>query len=502
MRRRCTRRGVADSPPVVRCATPRRLLRVAVGMLVATLATTMADDEVARLLIIVGAFLGAIACLMPHRRPRVESAAGTGLALVIAVHLGSLLGDRWAVAFPLMAVGFFLAGLLRAVAIGLAMRTLVVVIVFTAFCEVAPGLPDSAAVLTRDFGIGVVLMVAAQLLPPFEGRHDTQRRAVSALYRAVAAGGPTLAPLLAAQRSVALVHLRWSHTSMGRYAALVSIAEDINDHLVLLDEQNSAQASTWREATAARLNAVADRLDRVSAPTNDVTREWPDDPSDMSDHLVTLLERAERAVGGDDVGVAPSRRTPSAWEILHDELTAPRSPFFHHGLRLAGVALLSMALGLWMGRHLPHELALNGHGFWVVVAGVLIMFPDYGDTFSRGAGRTVGTIAGAALGIGVAALNLPTVAHAWVLFALFLGYLAFRSCGQPFTMFFVVAWIAGLSPRRQRRLDPRPRHRRRLRRRVRRLSPRTHVAQHARRRRIRPGARGSDRTPARDPGPR
>ncbi|MDV2888574.1 hypothetical protein RYX45_25770, partial [Alkalihalophilus pseudofirmus] len=53
---------------------------------------------------------------------------------------------------------------------------------------------------------------------------------------------------------------------------------------------------------------------------------------------------------------------------------------------------------------------------------------------------------GAALGIGIAFLGDDPLLHTTMLIVLFLGYLAFRSCGQPWTMFWVVAWIGILTP--------------------------------------------------------
>ncbi|MEV6895549.1 FUSC family protein [Kribbella sp. NPDC051137] len=101
-----------------------------------------------------------------------------------------------------------------------------------------------------------------------------------------------------------------------------------------------------------------------------------------------------------------------------------------------------MSVGRWLG---PGAF-LAGHGFWAVVAAALIVFPDYGSTFARGIGRTIGTVAGAALGVALSFLPGIPVLHAVVLLLLFDGYLAFRSCGQPYTMFWVVAWIASLTP--------------------------------------------------------
>ncbi|UQI43609.1 FUSC family protein [Streptomyces sp. HU2014] len=61
------------------------------------------------------------------------------------------------------------------------------------------------------------------------------------------------------------------------------------------------------------------------------------------------------------------------------------SPIGRHGVRIAVVALIGYALG--------SALPL-GHGYWVPLTSVMVMRPDFGQTYSRGVGRFVGTVVG------------------------------------------------------------------------------------------------------------
>jgi uncharacterized membrane protein YccC len=138
------------------------------------------------------------------------------------------------------------------------------------------------------------------------------------------------------------------------------------------------------------------------------------------------------------------RRPPNSLELVRDELH-PASPIVHHALRLAVTGVIGQVIGVAIGAWVGTQVLLHGHGFWVVVAVVLILFPDYGETFARGIGRTVGTLAGAAVGLALSFLPPDPILQTVTLITLFLGYLAFRSCGQPWTMLWVVAWISALT---------------------------------------------------------
>lgn len=441
--RNAARRGVQPGKPL---QEPLKLLRVAIGMLIAAVVGYLLHDPEAQLLITVGAFLATIAAVMPHNRSRIVATAATSAAQIAAAAAGLLLGDRWAVVLPLIFVLFLISGLLRAVAMSLSIRLTVVTIVFLAFAEISSALTLSVGGATGFFALGFAIMVLAQLLPAYGSRHSAQRRAVASLYQAIAAGRAQDTALLTAERSLALLR-RHRHRELDRLAQLVARGEQIAQQMRALDNRADDTSARWHEAASAQLTAIAAAVLQPRNGSVHVAASWPAEPGDA---LQSALSRAvdaatALAAGGDVPDTSDQRRVPSPLELVRGELR-PGSPILRHAVRLAIVCVVAQVAGMAVGRWLGPGAFLAGHGFWAVVAAALIVFPDYGSTFSRGIGRTIGTVAGAVLGVALSFAPLNPLLHAVVLLLLFYGYLAFRSCGQPYTMFWVVAWIASLSP--------------------------------------------------------
>ncbi|MET9293996.1 FUSC family protein [Streptomyces sp. NPDC003077] len=74
------------------------------------------------------------------------------------------------------------------------------------------------------------------------------------------------------------------------------------------------------------------------------------------------------------------------------------SRIFRHALRVSAVA----AAGYVLGHALPF-----GHGYWAPLAAVMVMRPDFGQTYSRGVARFAGTLVGVVFGGVVVALAHP-----------------------------------------------------------------------------------------------
>ncbi|KAA9394516.1 hypothetical protein FCK90_06775 [Kocuria coralli] len=376
-----------------------------------------------------------------------QAAAITAMLQIAAAWAGILLAGQWWIVFPLLLVSFFAAGMLRSVAIGISMRWLVITIIFLAFAEFTPTLAVEPTTALLYFAVGAAIMIAAQLLPPFSSRHSGQRRAVSAFYRQIAAGGPLGPALFSADQSLALLHRRTSGRELERLTQLVERGEQIAQLLLLLDNRSEEEARRWRDIASSRLSEIAEHIargDRAPLPAPPAWDREAADPAESA--LMEAIDAAARVAGG--LGAqAPSeeRRAPRPWELVRAELR-PRSPILHHALRLSIACVIAQITGMLVASWVGTSAMLAGHGFWVVVATALIVFPDYGDTFSRGIGRTIGTVLGALLGIGLSFLPQNPLLHIIILVLLFFGYLAFRSCGQAWTMFWVVAWIAALTP--------------------------------------------------------
>ena len=437
------RRGMKAGAPL---QNPLALLRLGVAMLIASIVGYLLGDMEHQLILTVGAFMAIIAVVMPHNRSRLVAATATSIAQIVAVALGLAAAGNWAIVLPAIFVLFFLSGLLRAVSLGLAMRATVVTIVFLAIAEMSNHLSMSFGEVVGYFSIGVAITLVCQLLPPFGTRHSAQQRAVAAFYRAAADEQGQDVALLAADRSLALVRTR-RHDRLDRLRALVESGEAIAQLRRALNNRPPETVEPWMTASSDQLRRIADAVSRRTSVGPVPAAPWPSDPADdLERALMSTVDEATRiASGGTIPDLSGERETPGPVELVRAEFR-PGSPVLRHAIRLAVVCVVAQAVGLLLSRWLGPDLWMPGHSFWVVIAAALIVFPDYGVTFARGIGRTIGTIAGAAFGIALSFLPYQPLLHTVVLLLLFWGYLVFRSCGQPYTMFWVVAWIAALEP--------------------------------------------------------
>ncbi|MYT28188.1 MULTISPECIES: FUSC family protein [unclassified Streptomyces] len=93
---------------------------------------------------------------------------------------------------------------------------------------------------------------------------------------------------------------------------------------------------------------------------------------------------------------------------------------FRHALRVTAVADAGYLLG--------HALHF-GHGYWAPLASVMVMRPDFAQTYSRGVARFAGTVVGVTLAGALMALAHPGayISAALALFCVFLMYLLMRT---------------------------------------------------------------------------
>lgn len=129
------------------------------------------------------------------------------------------------------------------------------------------------------------------------------------------------------------------------------------------------------------------------------------------------------------------RLVPVALRALHREARWS-SHIFRHALRVAAVA----AVGYLLGTALPF-----GHGYWAPLASVMVMRPDFAQTYSRGVARFCGTLVGVALGGGLMALAHPSeyVSAALAVVCVWLMYLLMRT-GFAVTSACVAAYVVFL----------------------------------------------------------
>lgn len=438
--KRAAVRGLTPGRPF---QNPPMILRLVIGMLIASVVGYATHSPQTQVILSVGALLAGISLTLPHNRSRLVAAGLGSLAQAFGVYVGVTLSGQWWVVLVLAFGGFFASGMLRAVAVGISMRVMLMTILFLAFAEMGRGLNTPPLTVATGYLAGAAIMLAIQLFPPYEPRYAAQRTAVSGFYRSLASGTPTAAALLAADRSLALLRAD-GNDQLTRFVQLVERGEETAQLLLAL-QNNPESAEPWQTAASARLSGIAARIARPNSRAESSPAPWPAGPaSGVQRALRRVVEIAEQVASGERAPAASDqRRTPSSWELVRDELR-PGSPIVRHALRLAIACVVGQLVGMGVAAWLGKDAIFAAHGFWVVVAVALIVFPDYGDTFARGIGRTVGTIAGALLGIALSFLPADPLLHTIVLLLLYIGLEVFRTCGQPWSMLFLVAWISSL----------------------------------------------------------
>ncbi|WP_455907814.1 FUSC family protein, partial [Streptomyces anthocyanicus] len=144
-------------------------------------------------------------------------------------------------------------------------------------------------------------------------------------------------------------------------------------------------------------------------------------PYRAASRLNTLLQDVLETAGGSTpkgtdrapaVGVAPaapsprpgSRSRPTLLALVPTALGAMRkelrrgSPITRHATRVSAVA----AAGYVLGTALP-----LGHGYWAPLTSVMVMRPDFSQTYSRAVARLGGTVVGVAVATAVVRLADP-----------------------------------------------------------------------------------------------
>ncbi|BDM67149.1 hypothetical protein HEK616_06360 [Streptomyces nigrescens] len=159
------------------------------------------------------------------------------------------------------------------------------------------------------------------------------------------------------------------------------------------------------------------------------------DAVELTDEPVRATRPTTEAERGHLLRPSVPRLVPVALRSLHREARWS-SHIFRHALRVAAVA----AAGYLLGTALPF-----GHGYWAPLASVMVMRPDFAQTYSRGVARFCGTLVGVAVGGTVMALVHPGeyVSAALAVVCVWLMYLLMRT-GFSVTSACVAAYVVFL----------------------------------------------------------
>ncbi|MFI8181142.1 FUSC family protein [Actinacidiphila glaucinigra] len=369
-----------------------------------------------------GAFASGMATFQRSWRPRPVLALVAGGGLAVSTFLGYLAGAHWWVFVALLAVWAFLAGMAWALGptagIVSSLTVAVMLVVIT--------LPTSAL---SAFGHALVIaaggVVQAALIMLFPVRRwGRQRDALADAFAAEADYARRLRhdpfapfdpePLMTA-RSAAVITDRQARRRPAALRGKRVLAERIRPVLTSLADPTVGAAAEGPERDRARelLAAAASVLDavaravreaepvRVPPEAESVVLVEPAPEEQLTGparrtalRLVALLSEAVSSATGRGGSVSTDTahlRRPSVPELLPLAVRTVRrearfdSPVFRHAVRLAAVTPAGYALGA--------ALPL-GHGYWAPLTSVLVMRPDFSQTYGRSVARFVGTLAG------------------------------------------------------------------------------------------------------------
>ncbi|MCX2182290.1 FUSC family protein [Streptomyces sp. SKN60] len=416
-----------------------------------------------------GAFQAAIATFQRSYRPRPTLALASGASLAVSTFLGYLTGAHLVLFLALLALWTFVAGLSWAAGptVGIIASSNVAIMLVTV---TLPTSVATAAGHAAMIAVGGLVQAALIVLMPVR-RWGAQRDALADALAAEAdyarrlRHDPTASfdpvPLMTA-RSAAAVTPRQARRRPAELHGARGLAERIRPVLASLADPAVGASAEGPERDRVRelLGAAGDTLDAcahairhgepVDPPAHaDAALHTPDTlailkgaPRRAAIRLAALLDDVVETAEPRTETAAAARSRPTLLQLLPVALRAMRaelrhdSPILRHALRVTAVATTGYLLGTW----LPF-----GHGYWAPMASVMVMRPDFTQTYARSVARLGGTLVGVALATGIVQTAHPGT---WLLAGLavlcaFGMYLLMRT-GYAASQVFVAAYVVFL----------------------------------------------------------
>ncbi|MEU7163805.1 FUSC family protein [Streptomyces morookaense] len=385
-----------------------------------------------------GAFASGLATFQRSWRPRPILALAVAAGLGVSTFLGYLAAFSHPVFVTLLAVWTLLAGM--AWAIGpvsglIATQTVAVMLVTVTLPTSVAGAAQHGALIV--FG-GLVQAALIVLFPirPWGRQRDVLADALAAeadyarrlRHDPVAPFDPQ--PLMDARHAAELTP-RQARSRPRQLAGPRGVAERLRPVLAALADPVLGAPPEGPERDRARelLGAAASVLDAVArairtgkpvrlSPETMATLEVPADGPRLNGaarrSALRLMALLADVVDASDEPVKPTRPTtpeerrhllrptvprlvPVALRALRREATWS-SAIARHAVRVSAVA----CTGYVLGTALP-----LGHGYWAPMTSVMVMRPDFAQTYQRGIARFAGTLVGVFIGAGIAALAHP-----------------------------------------------------------------------------------------------
>ncbi|MFE2231692.1 FUSC family protein [Streptomyces sp. NPDC059442] len=425
-----------------------------------------------------GAYSAGAATFQRTWRPRKVIALGAGTGLALSTFVGYLAAGRLATFLPLLAVWAFASGMAWAVGstAGIVAATTVGSMLVTVTLPTSVGRALEHAGIIALGGVAQALLILLFPIRRWGAHRDALADALAAVadYARRLRHDPTAPfdpePLMTA-RDAAAVTPSQARTRPPVLHGPRGLAERIRPVVAALaDPDVGAPAEgPGRDRARELLDAAAEVLDaaarsirrgtpaavspeRTDALRVDEEHEVLEGPArQAAEHLVELLGEALEIARCGTRGRTPAppgpanaqflvrptmfRLVPVVVRAVRPELRRD-SPVFRHAVRLAAVA----TLGYLIAARLP-----VGHGYWVPITSVMVMRPDFHQTYARAVARLAGTLAGVALATGMVRALGPD-AHVFGLLAVVSAGLSFmlNRTGYAYSQCFTAAYVVFL----------------------------------------------------------
>jgi uncharacterized membrane protein YccC len=450
-------------------AEPLAALRCTVGVAVPLTVAVAWLGPTAASFVAVGAFATGFGSFQGAYRSRAAIMLLCNAGMAVSMFAGSLAGHSTLAATIVGAAWGFAAGLAVSLGPGAAFVALQSAIAALVAISYPASFAESGwrALLVVSGGLFQILLVVS--LWPLK-RFRPERRLIAAAYRSIADFAATLstrspeAPephTMAVTDTVQLDPHPLARTGERMvFQALLDEAERIRESLAALSIASPPLPEPVAASVAALLREIGDAVDEARAPEAD-DREWrtvetatPPQPA-ADARLETLLGqlRAAFRLAATPAAepTAPTRRARPvpALPPIRDGLTtlwanlSLDSSACRHGLRVAATIALATAAA--------HALDMP-RGYWASITVLLVLKPEFGETYVRGVGRVVGTLAGAGLVVALVATlgRQPAAITPLLLVFVWSSYLLFRVNYAVFTLcitgyIVLLLYLAGVS---------------------------------------------------------
>lgn len=451
---------------------PLAALRCAIGVALPLAIAIALGQAGAAVFIAVGAVSVGFGSFQGAYRSRAAVMLLASAGMAVSVFAGSQTGGAPLAAIAVAAAWSFAAGLL--VAFGppgafVGLQSTVAVLIADAYPADFRGAAVRAVMVLIGGLVQTLFVVGVWPLR----RYHHERRSIAAIYgglaayaRSIAAGAGPLAPAAAESPGAAAVRrdphpfARPGETLV--FQALLDEADRLRASLAALSIGSAANAAPIADAAAQILDAIASAVEEARTPANPADAwdtlhaasagantgiarplrrqlaaawETAQTPAPAAPTEAAANDRASETALTLRTNRGRTPRTVRALRTLDDSLMtlranlSPDSAVFRHALRLALAVTAATAIS---------RLAEIPRGYWLPMTTLLVLKPEFRETFVTGSGRIVGTLIGGALaslltslvGAHHAVLGVMLLVFAW------LGYTLFRASYTLFTICF------------------------------------------------------------------